>query len=373
MKIAIVSPYDYASPGGVVVHICHLYNELKNIGHDVRIITPYSGEKGSLDNEEIITIGKPIPVPSGGSIARVPLSPTLASPVRAMLNRERFDIIHLHEPFASTLTISILRVSTAINIGTFHAHHSSSWGYGIMKPFLKEWFGKLHGRIAVSEAAMNFVNEHFPGEYTIIPNGVDVAHFSENVSAFDSLRDGKLNILFVGRPEKRKGLKYLLGAYKTVKKEVPQSRLIVVGPGTQKYEAIAKKMGLEDVIFTGYVDNDELPQYYQSADIFCSPATGCESFGIILIEAMSASKPIVASAIDGYTSVMSDGVHGQMVPPKNEQALAQALVKLLNDESLRRQMGERGRIKANEYSWPSVVRMVNDYYNKVIESNETKA
>jgi phosphatidylinositol alpha-mannosyltransferase len=366
MKLALVCPYDYAYPGGVAIHVANLYTEFKKMGHDVRIMTPYSGPSASLGSKDIIPIGKPVPIPSGGSIARVTISPVLASPVRAILERERFDIIHIHEPLCSTLTLTMLNLSKTINVGTFHACHRIPRGYQIISPFIMGLFKKLHGKIAVSEPAKEFVGKYFPGDYEIIPNGIDVTRFSAPRSPIEGLGEGKLNILFVGRPEKRKGLRYLLEAYKKVKKEVPQSRLIVVGPGTERYEAVARKLNLEDAIFTGYVDNEELPAYYQSADVFCSPATGGESFGIILLEAMAASKPIVASAINGYTSVMSHGVQGLMVPPKAKEALADALIQLLNDETLRRDMGRKGEKKAEECDWPNIARRINDYYSELI-------
>ena len=373
MKLALVCPYDYAYPGGVAIHVANLYEQFNEMGHDVRIITPYSGPSSSIGSKDIIPIGKPVPIPSGGSIARVTISPVLASPVRAILDREQFDIIHIHEPLCSTLTLTMLNLSKAINVGTFHACHRIPRGYQIISPFIMGLFKKLHGKIAVSQPAMEFVGKYFPGDYQIIPNGINVTRFSKPTSPVEEISDGKLNILFVGRPEKRKGLRYLMEAYKKVKREVPQSRLIVVGPGTERYEATARKMHLEDATFTGYVGNEQLPGYYQSADIFCSPATGGESFGIILLEAMAASKPIVASAINGYTSVMTDGVQGIMIPPKDKEALAEALIQMLNDEPLRHQMGKNGERKAKECDWPNVARKINDYYISLIESNNLKS
>ena len=370
MKIALVSPYDYAHPGGVAIHITNLYEQFIEMGHDVRIITPFSGNGESLNNEGIIKLGRTFPVPSGGSIARATLSPMLSSPIRAILEREKFDIIHLHEPLGSTITISTLRVSNTINVGTFHAFHSGAKGYRIMSPFVMRWFNKLHGKIAVSKPAMDFIGKHFPGDYEIIPNGIDVAHFSTDVSPIEKFRDGKLNILFVGRMEKRKGLRYLIGAYERVKQELPNSRLIVVGPGEhQQYEKLVNKANMQDVVFTGYVPNEALHTYYQTADVFCAPATGEESFGIVLLEAMAASKPIVASAIEGYSSVMSHGVQGLMVPPKDEQALASALIQLLSDKPLRQEMGARGRLKAEECSWPNVAKSVLEYYMRLLNGS----
>jgi phosphatidylinositol alpha-mannosyltransferase len=289
-----------------------------------------------------------------------------------MLGRENFDIIHIHEPLASALTISALLVSNTINVGTFHAYHRSALAYWVVRPLVKRCYKKLHGKIAVSPAARDFIGKHFPGDYAIIPNGVDVEHFSTPLPPIKGIHDEKLNILFVGRPEKRKGLRYLLSAYKIVKQELPQTRLIVVGPGTYKYEARAKKARLEDVVFTGFVANEELPAYYQSADVFCSPAIGEESFGIVLLEAMAASKPIVACNIKGYSSVMSDGIQGLMVPPRDEIALAKALILLLKDERLRHEMGARGRLKAEECSWPNVASKVNEYYKSLLNAAQSQ-
>lgn len=368
MKIALVSPYDYAYPGGVVNHICHLYDQFKMMGHIVKIITPCSDEKACLGSQDIIALGRPFPVPSGGSIARATLSPALSSPVRAILERERFDIIHIHEPLGSTLPLTTLRVSQSVNVGTFHACHREPRGYQMMKPFVIKWFNKLDGKIAVSTPAMEFISKHFPGDYRIIPNGIDVEHFSAEVSPIEGLCDGKLNILFVGRLEKRKGLRYLLGAYKEVTREIPNSRLIVVGPGArQEYENLISRASLEDVVFTGYVSNEELPRYYKTADLFCAPATGGESFGIVLLEAMAAAKPIVASHIDGYASVMSHGVEGLLVPPKDEQALASAIIHLLGDISIRQEMGSRGRQKVEHYKWQNIARRVVEYYTSLLD------
>ncbi|MBE0415679.1 MAG: glycosyltransferase family 4 protein [Dehalococcoidia bacterium] len=369
MKIALVSPYDYAYPGGVVVHISYLYEQLIKMGHNVKIITPCSN-KEFIDSQDVIALGKPFPVPSGGSIARATLSPALSSPVRAILERERFDIIHLHEPLGSTLPLTVLRVSQSVNVGTFHACHLKPRGYRIMSPFVMGWFNKLDGKIAVSKPAMEFISKHFPGDYKIIPNGIDVEHFSADVPTIERFRDGKLNILFIGRMEKRKGLRYLLGAYKKVKSELPNTRLIVVGPGDiGRHEKLVRKANLEDVVFTGYVPNEDLPIYYHTADLFCAPATGEESFGIILLEAMAAAKPIVASEVEGYASVMNNGAQGLLVPPQDEQALATALIRLLSDKHLRQEMGARGRLKVEEYGWQNITRRVVDYYASLLNGS----
>lgn len=363
MKIALVCPYDFAHPGGVANHITFLYKELQKTGHTVKIIAPYSGNSQSLENKDIITIGKPVPVPSAGSIARIVLWPRLSHPAKEVLEREKFDIIHLHDPLYSMTTLAMLRHSKATNIGTFHAFQKTRIPYHLISPRFQKSFDKLNGRIAVSEPARLFINGYFPAEYRIIPNGVDFKRFSTPLPPVEKLRDGKLNILFVGRAEKRKGLKFLLEAYPLVKREVPQSRLVIAGPETRrKYEPIARKMALQDVVFTDYIPNDELPAYYQTCDVFCAPATGGESFGIILLEAMAASRAIVASDIEGYASLIDDGVEGLLVPPRDIQALARAIVTLLQDKGKRREMGAHGLKKAERYSWANIAKTINEYY-----------
>ncbi|MBL7125222.1 MAG: glycosyltransferase family 4 protein [Dehalococcoidales bacterium] len=371
MKIALVSPYDFTYPGGVTLHISYLERYFTRMGHEVKVIAPASKVVSSF-GDRFIPIGRPRPIPTSGSIARVTISPWLSPRVKAVLNQENFDIIHLHEPLMPMLCTTVLRLSQTANIGTFHACHGRP-GYNFAKPIgkwiLRRWFRKLDGKIAVSKPAMEFAHGHFPGYYNIIPNGVDLDHFSPDVSPIDEFCDGKVNILFVGRLEKRKGLNYLLEAFRQVKQEISNSRLIIVGPGTRlrrKYKRQVMRSGLKDVVFVGYVAYDELPRYYKTADVFCAPATGRESFGIILLEAMAVGKPIVASNIEGYASVVTHGVDGLLVPPEDKEMLAQALISLLTDQSLRQEMGAKGRVKALEYSWEHVAQNVLNYYVRVL-------
>ena len=372
MKIALVSPYDFAYPGGVCNHIFCLEQQFTQKGHEVKIIAPASKFVPTF-GDRFIPIGKPRSVPVSGSIARITLSPWLSSRIKTVLDHEHFDICHLHEPLMPMLCTTVLRLSNAPNVGTFHAFGGKPWysfGTPIGKLILKKWFHKLDGKIAVSQPAREYVNKYFPGDYTIIPNGVDTRHFSPDVSPMEEFIDGKLNILFIGRLEKRKGLDYLLEAYKRVKPEMPNSRLIVVGPGIRlrnKYEKRVRRNGLKDVVFVGYASFRDLPRYYKTADIVCCPAIGWESFGIVLIEAMAVGKPIVASNIEGYASVLSDGVEGLLVPPKNVEKLAEALISLMSDESLRHQLGANGWHRATEYSWESVAQRVLDYYVRVLK------
>ena len=371
MKIALVSPYDFAYPGGVANHISNLDRCLCRMGHEVKVIAPASRAITTF-GDRFIPIGRPRSIPNSGSIARITLSLTLAGKIKAVLDEEKFDIVHLHEPFMPMLCSAVLRFSNTVNIGTFHAcdgRPGYHWGWPISKIMLKRRCQKLQGKVAVSGPAMRYASKYVPGDFDIIPNGVDLDNFSPNVSPIEEFKDGKVNILFVGRLEKRKGVGYLLRAFRQVKREIPNSRLIIVGPGTrlrQKYEHWVKQYAVPDVVFIGFASYQELPRYYQTADIFCAPAIHRESFGIVLLEAMAMGKPIVATNIEGYASVVTHGEEAWLVPPKDSRELAKALISVIRDEKLCREMAEKGRLKAQEYSWERVSKRVCDYYTKVL-------
>ncbi len=368
MKIALVSPYDMAYPGGVGRHIAGLSGQFRRLGHEVVIIAPSSAERDEVDEEGIYRIGRVTSVPTNGSIARITLSLRMANRVRQILHREQFDVVHLHEPLMPALPPTVLKCSQTVNVATFHAFRQSSYGYFYGRPYLRRIFNRLDGRIAVSRAAWEFISSYFPQTYSIIPNGVDLSRFQSAIEPIERFRDGRLNILFVGRLEKRKGLAYLLRAYPYIKRRVPNSRIIVVGGQgrhSQQYRAYAEAHGLRDIVFVGQVSDDELPRYYATADVFCAPSTGGESFGVILIEAMAMGKPIVASDIDGYRQVVTDGVHGLLVPPRDERLLADALCSLLEDPVLRARYAAAGLQAAGAYGWERVAGRVLAYYDEV--------
>lgn len=368
MKIALVSPYDFAYPGGVTSHITSLAQEFLRRGHQVKILAPRSGGRGAADPSYFVPLGRTVPVPSGGSVARISFSVWLGRRVRRLLERERFDVIHLHEPLAPYLPLLVLHFSRSVNIGTFHAYHGSNRWYRWTGPILEQWVGRLHGRIAVSSAAAEFVRCFFPGEYEVIPNGIDVEHFAQELPPFREFCDGKVNILFVGRLEKRKGLRYLLGAFARLKWDYPNLRLLVVGPGRihKDYWQLLSERNVEDVVFVGGVPYRDLPRYYRTADLCCFPATGKESFGIVLLEAMAAGKPIVASDIEGFRCVVRPGEQALLVPPQDEEALARALETLVLRPELRQELGACGRRTVEAYRWERVADQVLAYYQRVL-------
>jgi phosphatidyl-myo-inositol alpha-mannosyltransferase len=370
MNIGLVSPYDYAYPGGVNTHISNLAMTMAGMGHRVKILAPCSNNKALPKNMSIVPLGRTIPYPSNGSVARLTLSLWLMPKIKGILQEENFDILHFHEPLFPSLPLMVLPFSHSLNIATFHAYYRQSAGYTVWKPMLMMFYRKLNGKIAVSQPAHKFVSRYFPGDYRIIPHGVDLERFGMKVAPIERYNDGKLNILFVSRLEKRKGAKYLLEAYRRAKKDCPPSRLILVGPGDRsrrEYERWVKAVNLEDVVFTGHVPYTDLPHYYHTADIFSIPAVGQESFGIVLLEAMAAGKPIVATNIEGYASVVKSGAEGILVKPKDTQALADALVSLANDKNLREQMGAEGRAKAEALSWPKIAQRTLDFYQECVK------
>jgi phosphatidylinositol alpha-mannosyltransferase len=365
VKIALVSPYDWIVPGGVNIHCAHLRNQFVDRGHAVKIVAPASRP---VSDPDVITIGKrPLSLPVSGSLARVSLSLTLGPPVRRVLAEERFDIVHVHEPFMPVLPIHFLRYSDAVNVGTFHAtreksHFFYTWG----RRHIRRWFRQLDGKIAVSAAAARFVEEYFPGYYNIIPNGVDIERFASALP-LPEYQDGKLNILFVGRPEKRKGLDHLLPAYARVQAQRSDTRLIIVGAGKfDRYRRMARSLRLDDVDFRGYVSNEELPRYHKSAHLFCAPNTGFESQGIVLLEAMAAGLPLVASNIEGFASVLTHGIQGLLALPGDEAGLADALLGLLDAPATRARMAEQGRRRVEEFSWDRVAQQILSYYERLL-------
>jgi len=366
MKIGLVTPYVYPLPGGVNQHVRYLYENLRLRGHDVRIITSSHGLQRASEGD-VIRIGKGFSMPANGSVGTVTLSPRFLSQVRAVLEREQFDLLHFHEPFVPFLSLIVLRLSTSVNIATFHAYGGFSPAYEFGSKVMGAYAERLHGRIAVSAAARHFIDRFFPGDYKVIPNGVDIARF-ERAVPIARWQDGTRNILFVGRFEQRKGLLDLLKAYRILRKAGCPCRLLVVGGGSQEREArrylMTRRLG--GVEFLGRVSDDERDALFKTADVYVSPATGRESFGIVLLEAMAAGTAIVCSDIHGYKGVVRRDRDALLVPPREPKALAAAIGRLIADGDLRAQMAASGLSRAQDFSWERVTAKVEDYYGFVI-------
>ncbi len=366
MKIGLVTPYVYPLPGGVNEHVRFLYENLRLRGHDVRILTSSHGLQRSSEGD-VIRIGKGFSMPSNGSVGTITLSPRYVSQVQRVLDQERFDLLHFHEPFVPFLSLVVLRQSRSVNIATFHAYAGFSPAMELGKRTLTPYAARLHGRIAVSAAARHFADRFFPGDFKVIPNGVDVGRYQRAVPVA-RWQDGCPNILFVGRLEDRKGLPHLLKAFRLVRRSGAECRLLIVGSGPQEREARRYVMtrGLQNVEFLGRVGDPEKAQLFKTADMFVAPATGRESFGIVLLEAMAAGTPIVCSDIHGYKGVVQRGRQAILVPPHDAKALAAAMSELLADPDLRGRMGAAGLERAAQFSWEHITARVEAYYGFVI-------
>ena len=327
MKIGLVTPYVYPLPGGVTQHVRYLYENLRLRGHDVRILTSSHGLQRASEGD-VIRLGKGFSMPANGSVGTVTLSPRYISQVRDVLDRERFDVLHFHEPFVPFLSLVILRESKSVNIGTFHAYGGFSPAYEFGSRAMRGYAERLHGRIAVSAAARHFIDRYFPGDYKVIPNGVDVDRFRRAVPVA-RWQDGTANILFVGRFEPRKGVLDLLQAYRILRKTGCACRLLLVGGGPQEREA------------RRYI-------------------------GIVLLEAMAAGAPIVASDIHGYKGVVRRDREALLVPPKEPKAIAGSIARLLREPETAAAMSVAGIARAEEFSWPRVTAKVEDYYGFAI-------
>jgi phosphatidylinositol alpha-mannosyltransferase len=368
LKVGIVSPYGYPHPGGVNEHVRFTYEAMRRMGHDAWIITSKYGRERESEGH-IIRLGTGWAAPANGSVGRVTLGLRFKRQAREVLAQHRFDILHFHEPFVPFLSPTMLDASETVNVATFHAFGGFSPSYWVGSRFAGSLAAKLDGRIAVSTAARHFTNRYFPGEYSIIPNGVDLERFS-TAEPFEELRDGILNILFVGRFEERKGLIHLLKAYHRLRKRKVDARLLVVGAGPKQREfrRFVGLRGIRDVEWLGRVSDEDKVRYFASADIFCAPNTGQESFGIVLLEAMAAGVPIIASDIHGFKRVIERNVQGLLVEPRNPRALAAALYRLAIDPDLRHDMGEAGRARAPEVSWDRVTERIVDFYYETRDS-----
>ncbi len=367
MKIGIVTPAFYPYRGGVTEHVYHTYVQLRRLGNDVRIITTSFGEDESPCEEHVVRIGRAFSVPANGSICPVAVDLRMASQLRKVYRDESFDVLHLHEPLMPTLCLTALSQADVPVVGTFHASNDGALGYRVFRPLLERYVRRLSRRIAVSRAARTTASTHFAGAYEIVPNGVDVGRFA-NAEPIEELQDGSLNILFVGRMEPRKGAKHLLRALPRIIAEVPRCRLIVVGGGplAAHYGKYMPEECRSRTLFTGFVSNEMLARHYATADIFCSPAVGGESFGIVLLEAMASRTAIVASSILGYRDVVADGRTGLLVPPASPDALAEAIVRLAHDHDLRKRLVDEAAREVERYAWDRVTREILGVYRAAV-------
>lgn len=358
MRIALVCPYDLAVPGGVQTHVLHLARQLESSGDTVLVIAP--GEPGGDgDAPGTVGVGRPLGVRFNGSVAPLALSPAAARRTLDSLRRFGPDVVHVHEPAAPLVSAVATRMGPRPLVGTFHAWSQRRLLYRLARPLLQGAVRRLDVRIAVSPAAADYHARALglgAGSFEIIPNGVDVRRFA-TAEPLPELREGDGPVLlFVGRLERRKGLELLVRAFVELRSARPDVRLVIVGDGPERdrCQALLPARLRADALFLGHVDQQTLPRVYASGDVVVVPAVGGESFGIVLLEAMAAGRPVVASDIPGFRALLRDGIDGRLVPPGDVHALTRALEALLANASLRRAMSEQAAATVAAYDWPAV-------------------
>lgn len=368
MNIAFLTTYDFAVPGGVRNHIYHLAQELSRLGHKTYILAPSSKP---LDIKGFVPLAN---FPSATKTWFIPphllVGFTAVRNLKTFLKTTELDILHIHEPLIPPLCLASLFLrNTPPLFATFHTYYELGQPmYRLFRPLFYYLLKKLRGRITVSNSAKNYIAQYFPYDYAVIPNGVNIKTFAKPSILPPILSAEFLNILFIGHAQfKRKGLRYLLEAYNLLKPHYPQLRLIVAGAkwsGRKQPQTNFSK----DVLYLDTVNDETLIKLYQTADIFCAPSTGNESFGIVLIEAMAAGIPIVTTNIQGYMNVVSDNQEALLVPPRNSQALADALEILINNPKLCQKLVVKAKERVQKFDWEHVTKQVIQYYNSKISA-----
>jgi phosphatidylinositol alpha-mannosyltransferase len=361
MRIALACPYDWHAPGGVRVHVFELAERLRSRGHAVLVLAP--GASPALE-PWIRIVGRPIRIPYNRSTAPICPSRGSARRVRDELRRFGPDLVHVHEPLTPSTSMFAMRASRVPVVATFHSGASRSLLFTVAAPVLRRMANRIDVRVAVSRAAESFVAPRIGGTFEIVPNGVDVDQFREAEPA--ALPEGR-RLLFVGRLHERKGFAHAVRAFALLAPRFPDLQLVVVGEGSQRraLETLPREIRSR-VLELGALDNRAWPPYAAAADVFVAPNVGGESFGLILVEAMAAGLPIVASDIPGFDEVLTDGVEGSLVPRRDPRALAAGVARILEDPALSARMGAAARARAETFSWDRVTDRLEDLYREAI-------
>jgi phosphatidylinositol alpha-mannosyltransferase len=367
LRIVQVSPYSWDVPGGVQVHVRELSAHLRELGHEVKILAP--GKRGG-HRPDVQIVGRAVPVRGNGSVARISFGPQVGSVVERAFREFRPDVIHVHEPLVPSVSMhAVLNARDTPVVATFHSNvgreRTSSLWFKLAVPLVRPVWDGVARRIAVSEAARHSVTSRMgDGDLQIVPNGVDVGRFASATPA--PLPAGR-HLLFVGRLEERKGFRIAVQAFEQLAARYADLRLLVIGDGSER-DAVdtlsPSARGRVDML--GRVDDDRLASYLKAADVYIGPATGGESFGIVLAEAMAAGLPIVASDIPGYRDVARDGQEALLVTPGDPAALVSGVSRVLDDPALAKALGTSGAERARQYDWDTVTHRVVSLYRDVL-------
>jgi phosphatidyl-myo-inositol alpha-mannosyltransferase len=363
MRIGMVCPYSFDVSGGVQSHVLQLAEVMRARHHDVSVLAPSSPHVDLPDY--VVSGGKAVPIPYNGSVARLRFGPASHRKVKRWLVDGDFDVLHLHEPNAPSLSMLALMIAEGPIVATFHTSTTKSLTLSLFEPILRPWQEKIVGRIAVSDLARRWQMEALGSDAVEIPNGVDVASFAHAQLLDGYPRPGK-TVLFLGRfNEPRKGMAVLLAALPALVGRFPDLQVLVVGRGDE--EELRKEAGAlaTHLRFLGQVDDAQKASALRSADVYCAPNTGGESFGIVLVEAMAARTPVVASDLDAFRRVLLDGDAGRLVAVDDPDALATAIIDLLADDGLRSRYVAAAGGAVRRYDWSVVAQQIMRVYETV--------
>jgi phosphatidylinositol alpha-mannosyltransferase len=364
VRIGLACPYTWDVPGGVQVHVRDLAETLLAAGHDVSVITPVDDER-TLP-AYAVDAGRALPVRYNGSVARLLMGPVSAARVRRWLREHDFDVLHVHEPTAPSIGLLACMLADGPIVATFHTANPRSRFLVAAHGALQPSFEKLRARIAVSEAARRTLVEHLGADAILIPNGVAVDGFADG-GPLPGYGDGRPTVAFLGRiDEPRKGLDVLLAAMPPLLARVADARLLVAGPG----DAAGLRARLDPdlrsrVDLIGLVSDADKPKVFASGQVYCAPNTGQESFGIVLLEAMAAGTPVVASDIDAFRRVLDDGRAGRLFEVGDPGRLAAVLAEVLTDPDGAAELVRRGRSVVEAYDWRAIAARIVGIYQMV--------
>ncbi len=369
IRIGMVCPYGWDTPGGVQTHIRDLADHLIEEGHYVSVLTPVSDDSVQSANY-VVNAGKPISIPVNGSVAKILFGPVASSRAKQWIASEDFDLLHLHEPAIPSLSLLACSAAEGPLVGTFHVSTQKKKAIYAIGPILEPIVEKLTARIAVSELARSTLKDHFDTDAVVIPNGIDGqryanAKISENYS-------GGHTVGFIGRfEESRKGLQVLIDSLAIVSRFIPDVTYLVAGPGES--EDFLKRLNPQlrsRIKFLGLLTNEEKMSFLKTIQIYVAPNTGSESFGIILTEALSAGTAVVASDIPAFKAVLENGAAGDLFINGDSADLAKVLVALLRDDERRKKLAENGKLSAQKYDWQVVAEQIEHIYEMAISSGD---
>ncbi|OBG84754.1 alpha-(1-2)-phosphatidylinositol mannosyltransferase [Mycobacterium sp. E802] len=363
MRIGMVCPYSFDVPGGVQSHVLQLAEVMRAGGHYVSVLAP-SSPHVKLP-EYVVSGGKAVPIPYNGSVARLRFGPATHRKVKKWIAEGDFDVLHLHEPNAPSLSMLALQAAEGPIVATFHTSTTKSLTLSVFQGILRPYHEKIVGRIAVSDLARRWQMEALGSDAVEIPNGVDVPSFA-NAPRLEGYPRAGRSVLFLGRfDESRKGMAVLLGALPKLVRRFTDIEILIVGRGDE--DALREEAGdlAGHLRFLGQVDDDAKAAAMRSADVYCAPNLGGESFGIVLVEAMAAGTAVVASELDAFSRVLDQGQAGRLVPVGDADALADALIEVLADDALRERYIEAATERVARYDWSVVAGQILRVYETV--------